>query len=239
MKIVAHRGYSARYPENSARAFEQAIAAGADLIETDVRLTSDGVAVCWHDPDLRRVAGISRAIADTSHAAIAQIELPGGARIHTLAEVLALARGRVPVLLDVKLDDDAVRRAIVAAVDAAGMTGEVIYGVRTAEHECALIECGAGFKRLAMPARPALLAGYPRAHLIGARLWDDQIDVDAVQRIRAAGLEVWITAGDRTRGEAPGHIAAERVRALAAQGHDAVLVNDVALARSALDTPPG
>ena len=45
MLIVAHRGYSAGHPENSVAAFEAAIAAGAAYIETDVRLTRDGIAV--------------------------------------------------------------------------------------------------------------------------------------------------------------------------------------------------
>lgn len=52
---VAHRGWSTRFPENSLAAFAAAIAAGADEIELDVRLSADGVPVVIHDPDLDRV----------------------------------------------------------------------------------------------------------------------------------------------------------------------------------------
>jgi glycerophosphoryl diester phosphodiesterase len=231
MKIVAHRGYSARFPENSRIAFEQAMAAGADWIETDVRRSVDGVLVCWHDADLQRVAGIDMAIARTPACVLTALALPGGARVHRLAEVLALARGRVPVMLDVKIDDPAGRAAIVQEVAAAGMTDQVVYGVRTAEHAQALLAAAVPVRRLAMPAAPAMLDAFASEQLLGARLWEHQVDAPAIARIRARGIEVWVTAGVRTRGEAPGYIDAARLAALRAVGIDAVLVNDVELGR--------
>ena len=230
MKIVAHRGYSVRFPENSLLAFERAIEAGAHWVETDIRRSADGVLVCWHDPDLRRVAGVATELARTPAAELTEIGLPGGARIHRLVEVLAFARGRTPLLLDVKIDDDAGRAAIMRAVDDAGMAEQVIYGVRNAEHAHALIAAAARFARLAMPSEPASLDAFPQAGLIGARLWEDQVTDDGIARIRDRGLQVWVTAGVRTRGEAPGYITAERLATLADRGIDAVLVNDVGLA---------
>lgn len=50
MLILAHRGYHARCPENTMAAFEAAVALGCDGIETDVRLTRDGVPVLFHGP---------------------------------------------------------------------------------------------------------------------------------------------------------------------------------------------
>ncbi|HEV2907291.1 MAG TPA: glycerophosphodiester phosphodiesterase family protein, partial [Actinomycetota bacterium] len=49
---MAHRGASVDAPENTLAAFEAAAAAGADLIEMDVRLTADDVAVVLHDADV-------------------------------------------------------------------------------------------------------------------------------------------------------------------------------------------
>jgi glycerophosphoryl diester phosphodiesterase len=232
MKIVAHRGYSARCAENSLAAFEQAIAAGADLIETDVRLSSDGIAMCWHDPDLARVTGIATRIDATTAAALAAIGLPRNARMHRLDEVLELAHGRVPVMLDVKVGTPATIAAIVRLAAALGMRDEIVYGVRTPEHAAALDATGARFARVAMPREPAGLEGFPLRDVAGVRLWEDQVDEATLARIRARGLDVWITAGCRSRGEAPGYIDAERLRALRAAGAAAVLVNDVALARA-------
>ena len=230
MKIVAHRGYCARFPENSLLGFERAIEAGAHAVETDIRRSADGVLVCWHDPDLRRVAGLAREIARTPAAELMGIALPGGARIHRLSEVLAFVRGRAPLMLDVKIDDDEGRAAIMREVDDAAMSEQVIYGVRSARHAQALIAGAARFARLAMPAKPSALDAFPQEGLIGARLWEDQVEDASITAIRRRGLEVWVTAGVRSRGEAPGYITAERLAALARRGVDAVLLNDVGLA---------
>ena len=50
--VVAHRGASSTHPENTVAAFDAAVASGADVVELDVRLTSDGVPVVLHDANL-------------------------------------------------------------------------------------------------------------------------------------------------------------------------------------------
>jgi len=52
--IIGHRGASALAPENTLAAFKRALTDGADGVELDVRLASDGVPVVIHDADLRR-----------------------------------------------------------------------------------------------------------------------------------------------------------------------------------------
>ncbi|KAG6035308.1 hypothetical protein E4U41_006139, partial [Claviceps citrina] len=47
-QAIAHRGYKALWPENTISAFRAAVSAGAHALETDVRLTRDGVAVLSH-----------------------------------------------------------------------------------------------------------------------------------------------------------------------------------------------
>lgn len=55
--LVAHRGYAARYPENTLAAQRAALDAGVRWIECDVQLAADGVPVVIHDADLARTAG--------------------------------------------------------------------------------------------------------------------------------------------------------------------------------------
>lgn len=52
--IMAHRGNRVLYPENTISAFQQAVSDGADIIETDVQVSSDGAFLCIHDPTLER-----------------------------------------------------------------------------------------------------------------------------------------------------------------------------------------
>lgn len=55
--IIAHRGSSAAAPENTRAAFLLALSDGADGIELDVRLASDGIPVVFHDESLKRITG--------------------------------------------------------------------------------------------------------------------------------------------------------------------------------------
>ncbi|HVD59313.1 MAG TPA: glycerophosphodiester phosphodiesterase family protein, partial [Gemmatimonadaceae bacterium] len=52
--VIGHRGNRAHAPENTLESFAQAVAASADAIELDVRITADGIPVVMHDPDVRR-----------------------------------------------------------------------------------------------------------------------------------------------------------------------------------------
>ncbi len=52
--VVAHRGASAAWPEHTAAAYVEAIAAGADAVECDVRMSADGHLVCVHDARVER-----------------------------------------------------------------------------------------------------------------------------------------------------------------------------------------
>ena len=65
MKIYAHRGASHDFPEMTALAYENAVKQGADGFECDLRLTKDGVAILWHDSDLKRRADNDAIVAET------------------------------------------------------------------------------------------------------------------------------------------------------------------------------
>lgn len=56
MKKLAHRGYSAKYPENTMVAFIKAYEQGFDGVETDVHLTKDGEMVLIHDEKINRTS---------------------------------------------------------------------------------------------------------------------------------------------------------------------------------------
>lgn len=102
---LAHRGYhdvANHRPENSLSAFAAAIAAGYG-IELDVQLTADGLAMVFHDDTLDRMTGKTGAVLDHSAVALGAIRLRNSTDlIPTLAQVLALVAGKVPVLIEIK-----------------------------------------------------------------------------------------------------------------------------------------
>ncbi|ABB75384.1 glycerophosphoryl diester phosphodiesterase [Nitrosospira multiformis ATCC 25196] len=82
MLVLAHRGYHVTAPENTLEAFDAAIMAGVNGIETDVRMSRDGVPVLVHD----RVMATGQAVSDLAHC---EIEDVLGHKIPTLDEALA------------------------------------------------------------------------------------------------------------------------------------------------------
>jgi glycerophosphoryl diester phosphodiesterase len=102
---VAHRGLhdiGAGVPENSRAAFRAAIAAGY-AIECDVRLTSDGVPIVFHDADLKRLTGTQGRADRIAAAELAKLPLLGTAETPPLfAEFLDLVAGKVPLLIEIK-----------------------------------------------------------------------------------------------------------------------------------------
>ena len=97
--LIAHRGEPESWPENSLTGFREVLAAGARLLETDVQITADGIAVLSHDPSLLRLTGHDLVITESTCAEVQSLpaghaERFGGRfsdyRIHTLAEFVAL-----------------------------------------------------------------------------------------------------------------------------------------------------
>lgn len=216
--VIAHRGHSDGHVENSRDAFEAAIVAGADLIETDVRLSGDGTLYCNHDPDLERVRGTDRCIAELPDEALDELG------VMRLADVLEIARGRAGVLLDLKLAYRDYPVLVHEAVRDLGMQSSVVFGVRSV----------AQAETLRLKAPDAVILGFlasprdiPAFYAVGggiARLWEDEATADSVAAARGGNHPVWVTAGQRKAGTA-GEIDEERLRRLVALEIDGVLVN--------------
>lgn len=107
--LVAHRGASHDAPENTLPAFELAWKHGADAIEGDFQLTSDGKIVCIHDYDTERVSGIKKVVKDSTLAELQALDAGEwfkpewkGTRLPTLREVIATIPAGRRLYLEVK-----------------------------------------------------------------------------------------------------------------------------------------
>ncbi len=63
--LIAHRGYSGRYPENTLLAYQAAYQHGARYMECDLQMSADRVPFVHHDASLKRMAGLDMDIRDT------------------------------------------------------------------------------------------------------------------------------------------------------------------------------
>ena len=101
--IVGHRGAAGRLPENTLRAFQFAIEAGADVVECDVRGTKDGKLIVLHDKDFKRVAGIKKSPSEMTLEEIKkEVRVGGTEEVPTLEEVIELTNGRVGLFIEIK-----------------------------------------------------------------------------------------------------------------------------------------
>lgn len=108
LRAIAHRGEPVHHRENTLPALQEALDLGADLIEIDVKVTSDDEVVLLHDATLRRLWERDAAIGEVTLESLADLTLPGeqGRGIPTLRETLDLV-GSTDTGLLIDMDADA------------------------------------------------------------------------------------------------------------------------------------
>ena len=106
-RIYAHRGFSARFPENTALAFREALDSGADGIECDLQRLDDGTYVILHDATLDRTSNATGAAFPLPLSRLKELDFGRGERILTLEELLAFLRPNH--LLNLELKKESIR----------------------------------------------------------------------------------------------------------------------------------
>jgi glycerophosphoryl diester phosphodiesterase len=110
VEIIAHRGFSARAPENTLGAFELGWKHQTDACELDVYLTADGKTAVIHDKDTKRTAGVKLDVASSKQAELTALDAGSwkgkewtNEKIPTLEQALAtLPKGKQRFFIEVK-----------------------------------------------------------------------------------------------------------------------------------------
>lgn len=236
MKIIAHRGYSSHYPENTPVAWTEAYKSGADVIEADVRFSKDGVAVLAHDPDLKRVFGREERPEDLDHADLAALRNSQGGMIADLVDVLAFAEQGRQVLLDLK-DESATALSRLAGLVASEVRAERHRNVIMGAHEAATVaffKARGGVTILGFIPDPAEMESFVDAGADIIRLWERDVTVEAVNAVAALAVPVWVTTGGAGSRFTTGDTDSKMLHGLRDLGVAGVLVNDVAYTAEAL-----
>ena len=216
---IGHRGAPRRYLENTTPSFQEALRLGADAIELDVHVTTDGLPVVHHDPVLSaRVTPTSmvrKALDSIDGAAVASIDLGAGSRIPTLAEVLKVMRGR-KAYVEVKAGDI---QAVADVIDASGTTCAVHSfdhdAVASARQIAPHIPRGVLFDD--WPASPAVIVERTAARDVWPK--NSLVTAKRVKELQGIGCRVIVwTVND-----------AGRIRELAEWGVDGICSDDLTL----------
>ncbi|MCW0370919.1 MULTISPECIES: glycerophosphodiester phosphodiesterase family protein [Xanthomonas] len=140
--VVAHRGchnpapahgFPGHAPENSLLGLERCVTLGVDMLETDIRRAGDGTLVMFHDATVDRTTDGTGKVAELTWPQLSRLRLrddEGGADAPltdqhplTLQQMLAAAKGRIMLNLDVKAP---IYAEVVDAVRRAGMERQVV-----------------------------------------------------------------------------------------------------------------
>jgi glycerophosphoryl diester phosphodiesterase len=239
--VIGHRGAEALAPENTWAAFLAGYQAGADLLELDVQLTADGEAVVIHDFTLWPKLRDPRWVRELTWKELRELDVGSwfgpdfaGQRIPRFAEVLDWARGKVPLLVDLKHgfvgpQDDRLEMTALDLIEKMDMADQVVVA---SWDQVALARVRARSPRipLAINLRQRVADPVSRVRPTGARwvtVYWPQTDQDSVSCLQEAGLVV--NLADLFSAE---YAEAQRL------GVDAVTVTDPGEARAALRSHP-
>jgi len=237
--LIGHRGYPAKFPENTLAAFEGAMQAGCDMIELDVTLSRDRKVVVIHDDTLDRTTNGKGPVLGQTFEELKRLDAGSwfaprfsAERIPELSEVMELTAGRCMLNIEIKQSAfeagypiDAIEHQVVTLVRAGGAMDRVIIS----SFDKRILE------RIAAMDAPPVIA-YISDHGVDERVldmllamkafsWHPSFKVltrDQVDMLHTAGLKVfpWTI---NTRAEA------EKVLAL---GVDGLICNELRVMRT-------
>ncbi|HQZ13173.1 MAG TPA: glycerophosphodiester phosphodiesterase family protein [Devosia sp.] len=224
--IVAHRGASFRHRESSPEAFEAAIAEGASAVETDVRRTTDGVLVCHHDETLRRTANVDRAISSLT---FEELRTVAPDYCVPLSDVLERTRGRINVLLDLKLERDDDIAALLSLLAEKATGKHVAIGARLLHSQAFIAARAPSVPLLGLLGSPDEVPAFVAAGGNWVRLWERDASAERIASVRALQVPVLIMVGGEGTGRTIGQIDSPRIAELLALGADGLMLDDPAL----------
>jgi glycerophosphoryl diester phosphodiesterase len=200
---VAHRGDPAAAPENTLPAFEAALRNGAQVLELDVQLTSDGHAVLFHDEVLDRTTNGSGPIADRTLAELQVLDAGSwygsawaGTRIPTFGDFLPLLQSSsARALIELKgIWSAEGLRPVIAAIYRAGVQDRVVLAsfetptLLDLWREAPSLQRAVIVRRL--PDDPIAFAAAHGASTVVTSLRSFQVEPEAAELLRAAGLTI-------------------------------------------------
>ena len=105
--VIAHRGFSEKYPENTMLAFRKAVELGVDFIELDVHETADGELVVIHDDTVDRTTDGKGRVKEMTYREIRELDAgrwkgAENEKVPSLDEVLGFVAGRTRLLIEIK-----------------------------------------------------------------------------------------------------------------------------------------
>ncbi|MBI3794030.1 MAG: glycerophosphodiester phosphodiesterase [Nitrospinae bacterium] len=171
-RFVAHRGYAAKYPENTLLSMTKAVEAGAMFLECDIQLTADHVPLVHHDADLNRTTGADGTVMEMNFDELSLLSFGEPARFYemfysvgatTLADLVKLLQENPEVSLFVEIKEESLKKFGTELV-----VQKVFQTVRPVIDRCIAISFATA------PLREAVKLGWKRTGWVLEKWGDEQ-----------------------------------------------------------------
>lgn len=207
--VVSHRGDWRNYPENSLPALRSAIDRGVDIVEIDLKMTSDSVLVLMHDARIDRTTTGRGRVCDITFDSICKVSLRAGQgvathwKVPTLEEALLICKGRAVVNIDQGFQ---FYDRIHPLLERTGMLGQTLIKGRLTASEVEFVFSAYSENCLFMPIvnfskmhYDEILRSYgeqPAPHLAYEVCWSEYTpEVEACMReVLASGSKLWVNS---------------------------------------------
>ena len=166
-------------PENTLSAYKNAVESGADMVEIDVRISSDGKLFILHDASVDRTTNGEGLAADLTMKELKALDAGSwfdprysGERIPSFQDVLVWAKAEgVVLLLDLKQLEETYSRRVAAEVNQYGAAENVVVGVRSADQAKLFRKLLPASRQLGFIPSPDDIEAYAAAEVDVIRLW--------------------------------------------------------------------
>ncbi len=198
--VCAHRGFSAKNPENSIQAFDAALSLGADEIELDVRMTSDGKMIISHDNRLDRISdGKPDELVSTStfdYLKTLNIGINAGTEAHFTTPEEDFEKYGGKIILNIHLKEageDGIIVKNLSAMAKAGGFADMIYFAGSPNELAAMEKYAPEIERCAIQLPKDTVGIYEMAttyHCSRVQLWSGMYDKKLIEQIHEAGIRI-------------------------------------------------
>ena len=234
--IMAHRGFSAKAPENTLPAFQMCLDGGFSAAELDVQMTADGTIVVMHDDNLKRTTGVDKNIWEVTYDEIKDLDNGSffssefaGTKISTLDEVIKLAgSGKEKLFLNIEIKRNGHDDGIIEKVVDIIVENDYLSSCDVTSQDYSTLEDVRKYN-------PAVLTAYTSAVGIGHIESLEAADIISIQetfatyenieRIHDAGKRVFVWTVNEE----------ETMKELIGLNVDAILTNDPELCKTVID----
>jgi len=209
LQIIAHRGCSAKAPENTLASIRSAFDTGATAVEVDVRLTSDGQLILLHDATLDRTTSGQGQAREHTLQEIRKLDAGSwfapefrNEPIPLLSEALEVCRGKIDLMLDLQEQDPFLSAEVVRLVHKHGDPRRTLLGVRSLDQAKWFRAKLPQARQLGLIPSADQIEAFADAGCETIRLWPKWLsDRSLVDRVRKTGAKLHLSGTTGTRAE--------------------------------------